>query len=261
MLLCLLACQQTHRNPCGPGMKPSAAEDRCIPEVDASQDPAEADNGGKPGGNGLGPDSRKDAGQVAPIDSGENPAMDAGAADPDAGAPVPPPVMMVDAGKGDAGSPDAGSVDAGTDAGGKDAGLPDAALPPVCSDSDFDAWQAFHLSDQMVAQIVGCSKKLRCKPGKPCALDGCLREASGVQACESCTSGEVTCVANNCQQSCSVSDQECRACACAAGCIEQFESCAERSLEVCSSCEAIAGQCGGGLLSPELIMVIVSPLF
>ncbi len=187
-----------------------------------------------------------------------------GSDDADGGGSRPRPGPGKDAGTDveDAGvaQRDAGDIDAASVTGMLDSGT-DAAVPPqVCIEADIAAWEAFHLSSQLVSQIGSCTKTLGCTPGAPCAIDSCLRAAAGVEGCNTCASAEVTCVANECQKPCATSDEQCRACACAAGCIGQFESCAERSMSVCTMCDVNSGQCGPDPLAVELIMVVVSPL-
>ncbi len=190
--------------------------------------------------------------------------MGSATADPDgsiSGRPGPKPGR-----DGSDGIPDAGEQTV-TDGGAldaqvlfEDAGTDSGVQPALCAETDIQAWQMFHQSQQLVSTIDSCSKMLVCKPGMPCALDVCLLNATGMKSCDSCVSHEVSCVANNCQKPCSDSDEACRACACAAGCVGMFESCAGRGMNVCTYCEANPGQCGGSQLSPELIMVIVAPL-
>lgn len=237
----LAACACTRLvDPCRKGSRWSDSTQACIP-----LHPADA------GDASTGPDERE-------VDSGEGP-MDASTQD------AQPPDAADDAGL-DA-TADSGDEDATVDASEHDAGDAgeadaDAETPLACSPEDEAAWRAFHLSGNVVQSIgecfardpVGCAKGL-------CPLDDCLREKAQVVACDTCVATEIQCVMTHCKGACGASDTDdsCRACACAHGCVAAFDACALEPLNVCSDCNETTCV-NASVLPPELIMVVVSPL-
>jgi hypothetical protein len=135
---------------------------------------------------------------------------------------------------------------------------PDGGYSPECSADDLAAWQAFHLSTDLVQEIGDCiAADPSCLLGS-CPLDDCLRQQAGVVGCQDCVRAEVRCVADACTDACGTSDgnDACRACVCAHGCVDTFQTCAGTTLDVCSDCNGTT--CANTSLSPALIMVIVN---
>lgn len=196
------------------------------------------------------------------LDAGDNPAIDAGIVPDgsyDAGMESSSgDDAAVDSGERDAG--DGGDHDDAGDAGERDAG--DAETPVACSLDDEAAWREFHLSGKVVQAVGECIAlyPLACAK-KMCPLDDCLREKAGVTSCHECVTTEVQCLLDQCASACGANDTDdaCRACACAKGCVEQFDGCAQEPLDVCSDCDGTT--CANASLSPALIMVIVRPSF
>lgn len=191
----------------------------------------------------------------------------------DASIPIEPPEMPTDAGEdgGDANAqPEAGPSptdppDAADiflpDAGQTDASVEDAGLPPgpLCTAEDQAAWGDFHLSGALLSSIASCFEP-SCVLGGACPMDECLASTAGVLGCQECVTAEVECMAARCIAACSGSGSEdrCRACACANGCVDAFDSCnGGEALNVCEDCHGL--QCGYSL-SPALIMVVVRGL-
>jgi|GEM_PF-3886496 len=138
---------------------------------------------------------------------------------------------------------------------------PDSSTPqesPSCSDEDEAAWRDFHLSGELINAIKECyAGNASCLLGL-CPLDDCLRQKAQVKTCNACVTSEVECMVAHCVSDCGSNDtnDRCRACACAQGCVTQFNSCAPTPIDVCTDCQG--DTCiNQSLLPPELIMVIV----
>ncbi|MFT3928224.1 MAG: hypothetical protein QM778_37190 [Myxococcales bacterium] len=205
----------------------------------------------------------------APADVGQSPIVDSGmdAAPPAPGigdAEVTLDGAMLDASMDSStekdASPDAsdGSIDASdgsTDAARDSGGIE----PPLsCSPEDEGNWRAFHLSGQLIQSIGACfAGNPSCAKG-PCPLDDCLRDKAEVSACNECVTAEVECMVAKCTRDCGANDTNdtCRACACAKGCVAAFDNCAPERLDVCADCDETT--CGNlSVLAPELIMVVI----
>ena len=154
----------------------------------------------------------------------------------------------------DADTPDASDASTAPDA--------DADAPLACTLEDQATWRAFHLSGEVVPAVGEClaANAISCSKGM-CPLDDCLREKAHVSTCEDCVSAEIQCLFAHCKADCGANDTDdtCRACACRNNCIAAFDSCAGEPLDVCADCNETT--CANvSFLSPELIMVVVSPL-
>jgi hypothetical protein len=208
-------------NPCPKGWRRTASEDRCI----------------APGSDGLAPDGGlvADGGE---IDSARPPLHDGGPPAADSGPPSGP---APDASAIDGGEPDASGD--GTDA--------------ACADVDLAAWRAFQLGGTVVAATEACVDASPPCPGPRCDLHTCLADRAGMSGCAPCVAEQVACTVSACFDACSPGrgDDACRACACAAGCMETFQRCAGQALDVCADCSG--GTCTNQSLDVALIMVIV----
>ena len=247
--LAAAACTRT-LDPCGKGTYREG--NRCVAiRPDASHPPATGDDAAPP------PDSAETGAPLPPHDAG--PTTDASPSPLDAGL-ADDATTAVEAGTEpgiDASASDAGA-DAGADASDSSS---DAGEDASCYAQDIARWADFHLSEGFVEALLDCTGfKAACAPAS-CSVEECLRLQSGVTSCAPCVAAEATCVASSCRQACGVtgSDDSCRACACASGCVELFSSCSATTLDVCADCSATTCV-RASVLPPELIMVIVDGL-
>jgi hypothetical protein len=219
-LLTLLALAACGDNPCPRGWRRSASEDRCVEAV--------ADGG-------------SDQVVPPPAEAGLAPLGDAGDPTRDANPPFAPDA---DAGPVDSGEPHASDAS-------------EAGIEDLCSDDDLASWQAFQLGGAAVVTTASCVDGSPACPGPACDLHTCLADRAGVSSCRACVAEQVACTASACFDACSPGrgDDECRGCACAAGCMAAFERCAGQVLDVCADCSA--GTCTSQSLDVALIMVVL----
>jgi hypothetical protein len=272
----MLSACRADVDPCPQGFRVASREDRCVPaarsdsaapldhddaamDTDPTRVPAEGDSAAEALVD-AGPQNAAEAATDASGSNGTAPALD-GSADMDAspldGRPTDLDAMSVsDASDLDAQAPDRaidGELPDAEDAAPSDAEPFDARVP-ACSMDDTAAWRALHLRPDLRVVLENCNKN--CEAGVDC-FDRCLRQASGVQACEPCTRAQSACATAQCGYVClfSSSDRNCLACLCQTDCMAEFTGCAERDLEICSpallASDAHAGK--GPLRQPAMV--------
>ncbi len=211
LALSLSGCSATG-NPCPRGSEPDRSGDRCV-RLDPSNDFDASSQG-------------SDAGALTDADLDASPGPD-GYTGPDAHANA-----ELDACTDASFDACADASDGATD----DASLVPAPRPLLCPAEDVTAWRNFHLMPGVVDTINACLTP--CSDGDlPCNAEPCLREAAGLTSCFECPVQETTCTLEFCWSACgrTGNDEACLACVCEAGCVAQFDSCAQASLNLCSN--------------------------
>lgn len=129
----------------------------------------------------------------------------------------------------------------------------------TCAAEDISRWRDFHLSAELVAQIGECAAENPGCVGDSCNLGTCLSRTRRISGCSSCISEEIACANEACVAACGASgtNDACRACACAHGCVAQFALCSVHDFDVCADCDATSCA-NASLLPPELIMIVVN---